>query len=130
MKTQGDVSLIQEALYALLQNAVEAASRGGCISVSVETFDGWHRLSVSDDGAGVARADLENLSTLLHDEEGGLGPRPVVRPAHRAETRRHGRGGQRGRGARREVRVGPAGLAPGAIPTSPSPSGANSKGSR
>ena len=61
MKTQGDESLLQEALYALLQNAVEAAHRGGRIRLSAETFGGAHRLSVSDDGAGVARADLERI---------------------------------------------------------------------
>ena len=86
MKTQGDVSLIQEALYALLQNAVEAASRGGCISVSAETFDGWHRLSVSDDGAGVARADLEKIFQpffTTKKEGSGLGLSSALRIAQK-----------------------------------------------
>jgi len=61
MKMQGDESLLQEALYALLQNAVEAAPAGGRIRLAAETFGGAHRLSVSDDGAGVARADLERI---------------------------------------------------------------------
>ena len=61
MKTRGDESLIQEALYALLQNAVEASSRNGTIRVTAETFGGRHRLSVADDGAGVARDDLERI---------------------------------------------------------------------
>ncbi|MCM2304288.1 MAG: ATP-binding protein [Elusimicrobia bacterium] len=61
MRTRGDESLIQEALYALLQNAVEASSRNGSIRVTAVTFGGRHRLSVADDGAGVARVDLERI---------------------------------------------------------------------
>ncbi len=61
MTTRGDESLIQEALYALLQNAVEASPRGGRIRLETATDRGWHRLSVSDDGAGVAPAELEKI---------------------------------------------------------------------
>lgn len=61
MKARGDESLIQEALYALLQNAVEASFRGGVIRVSAETLAGRHLLRVSDDGAGIAREDLERI---------------------------------------------------------------------
>lgn len=61
MTVLGDESLIQEALRSLLQNAVEAASRGGRIAVAADTAGGAHRLSVSDDGAGVARGDLEKI---------------------------------------------------------------------
>lgn len=61
MKTRGDESLVQEALHALLQNAVEASSRNGRVRVSARTLGGRHRLSVEDDGAGVERGDLEKI---------------------------------------------------------------------
>jgi len=61
MMVRGDESLMQEALGALLQNAVEAASRGGRVQLECATFAGRHRLSVSDDGAGVPRADIEKI---------------------------------------------------------------------
>ncbi len=86
MMTRGDESLIQEALYALLQNAVEAASRGGRIRVSAETFGGRHRLSVSDDGAGVARGDLEKIFQpffTTKKEGSGLGLSAALRIAQK-----------------------------------------------
>jgi signal transduction histidine kinase len=61
LKSAGDESLIQEAVFALLQNAVEAVKRGGRIRLDAATYSGRHRLSVSDDGAGIAAADLEKI---------------------------------------------------------------------
>ncbi len=61
LKATGDESLIQEAVFALLQNAVEAARRGGRIKLDAVTYSGRHRLSVSDDGAGIAAGDLEKI---------------------------------------------------------------------
>ena len=61
LPTMGDESLIQEALYALLQNAVEAAKPGGTIRLEASTYGGRHRLSVSDDGVGVVQGDLEKI---------------------------------------------------------------------
>jgi signal transduction histidine kinase len=86
MKTQGDESLIQEALYALLQNAVEAARRGGRIRVEASTYGGRHRLSVSDDGAGVARGDLEKIFQpffTTKKEGSGLGLSAALRIAQK-----------------------------------------------
>ncbi len=86
MKVRGDESLIQEALYALLQNAVEASSRGGRIRVTAETFGGRHRLSVGDDGAGVARADLERIFQpffTTKKEGSGLGLSAALRIAQK-----------------------------------------------
>lgn len=61
LEAMGDESLIQEAVFALLQNAVEAARRGGSIRFAAVSERGRHRLSVSDDGAGVAPGDLEKI---------------------------------------------------------------------
>ena len=86
MKTQGDESLIQEALFALLQNAVEASNRGGHVRVSAETFGNRHWLSVSDDGAGVSRADLEKIFQPFYTtkkEGSGLGLSAALRIAQK-----------------------------------------------
>lgn len=86
MKTQGDESLLQEALYALLQNAVEASHRGGRIRVSAESFGGRHRLSVGDEGAGVSRGDLEKIFQpffTTKKEGSGLGLSAALRIAQK-----------------------------------------------
>lgn len=86
MRTRGDESLIQEALYALLQNAVEASSRGGRIRLTSETLGGRHRLRVSDEGAGVARADLERIFQpffTTKKEGSGLGLSAALRIAQK-----------------------------------------------
>lgn len=86
MTIRGDESLIQEALYALLQNAVEASSRGGRIRVTAETAGGRHRASVIDEGAGVARADLERIFQpffTTKKEGSGLGLSAALRIAQK-----------------------------------------------
>jgi len=86
MKTRGDESLLQEAVYALLQNAVEASPRGGRVRVSAESFGGRHRLSVSDDGAGVLRGDLEKIFQpffTTKKEGSGLGLSAALRIAQK-----------------------------------------------
>lgn len=86
MKTRGDESLIQEALYALLQNAVEASSRNACVRVSARTLGGRHRLSVADDGAGVERGDLERIFQpffTTKKEGSGLGLSAALRIAQK-----------------------------------------------
>lgn len=86
MKTKGDESLLQEALYALLQNAVEAVARGGHIRLEAATYGGRHRLSVVDDGAGVAPADLEKIFQpffTTKKEGSGLGLSAALRIAQK-----------------------------------------------
>jgi signal transduction histidine kinase len=101
MKARGDESLIQEALSALLQNAVEASFRGGTVRVTAETLGGRHRLSVGDDGAGVARGDLEKIFQpffTTKKEGSGLGLSAALRIAQKhggtveAESAGEGRG--------------------------------------
>ena len=86
LKMMGDESLIQEAVFALLQNAVEAARRGGRIRLTVETFAGRHRLSVSDDGVGVAHEDLEKIFApffTTKSDGSGLGLSAALRIAQK-----------------------------------------------
>jgi signal transduction histidine kinase len=61
LRARGDLSLLQEALAALLQNAVEAVDENGRIRVEVRTVAGRHRVAVSDDGAGVPAERLERV---------------------------------------------------------------------
>lgn len=61
LKARGDLSLLQEAMSALMQNAVEAVDENGRIRVEVRTVAGRHRVSVHDDGAGVPAEKLERV---------------------------------------------------------------------
>ena len=86
MRMTGDESLLQEAVYALLQNAVEAASRGGRISLDAASYGGRHRLTVADDGAGVERGDLEKIFQpffTTKKEGSGLGLSAALRIAQK-----------------------------------------------
>lgn len=61
MLSVGDESLIQEAVVALLQNAVEAARKDGRVRLNASTHGGFHRLAVVDDGPGVPRGEQEKI---------------------------------------------------------------------
>jgi signal transduction histidine kinase len=82
----GDQSLLQEALSALLQNAVEASREGGEVRLSVEdepryAWDapgaGYWRVIIEDDGAGMTEEALsrvfEPFFTTKGKEGTGLG---------------------------------------------------------
>ena len=86
MPARGDESLLQEALVALLQNAVEAASRGGRVSLEAASKAGFHRLSVCDDGPGVPRADQEKIFQPFYTTKkdgSGLGLSAALRIAQK-----------------------------------------------
>jgi signal transduction histidine kinase len=58
----GDPVLIEWALEVIVKNAVDALSgRGGRIGVDVDVIDAMGRMSVSDDGPGVASEMLRQL---------------------------------------------------------------------
>ncbi|MDE2511514.1 MAG: hypothetical protein KGL74_10355, partial [Elusimicrobia bacterium] len=60
LPVKGDATLIQEALSALLQNALEAVSDGGAVRLHVSRkAAGAHSVVVSDDGAGISQENLE-----------------------------------------------------------------------
>lgn len=61
LPARGDESLLQEAVAALLQNALEAVKDGGRVRLEASTRGGQHRVTVSDDGAGITPGDLERV---------------------------------------------------------------------
>jgi signal transduction histidine kinase len=103
MPARGDESLIQEALYALLQNAVEAARRGGSIRLEAATWGGAHRVSVVDDGAGVTRGELEKIFQPFYTTKkdgSGLGLSAALRIAQKHGGTVEAESDGAGRGAR------------------------------
>lgn len=85
MKARGDAALLQEAVSALIQNALEAVREGGSVTVQGSTYSGWHRIVVADDGAGISAADLERVFepffTTKKGEGSGLGLSAALRIA-------------------------------------------------
>lgn len=85
LTVMGDPSLLQEAIAAILQNAVEASRRGGPIQLSVTAQEppfGWKKLSslpgsyvvtISDEGKGVDPKDLENIFQPFYTTKGPQG---------------------------------------------------------
>lgn len=69
----GDVPLLQEAVSALLVNALEASRSGAAVRVAAWTAQSCHHLSVSDDGEGVASSDLERIFEPFFTTKGGSG---------------------------------------------------------
>ena len=55
----GDERRIRQVVFNLLSNAVKFTPSGGTITVTAERIDGEVRVSVSDDGPGVAPEDRE-----------------------------------------------------------------------
>lgn len=102
MRARGDDALLEEAVCALLQNAVEAAPDGGAVRVTCSTAGGAHRVAVTDDGAGIPAENLERIFepffTTKKGEGSGLGLSAALRIAAKhggtvdAESRGPGRG--------------------------------------
>jgi hemerythrin-like metal-binding protein len=76
----GDRTRIAQVVSNLLHNAAKFTDAGGHVSVAVDGDRGEARISVRDDGAGVAPDDLGKLfvpfvqsETTLHRSKGGLG---------------------------------------------------------
>ncbi|HEY7728325.1 MAG TPA: ATP-binding protein [Candidatus Eisenbacteria bacterium] len=73
-----DADQLEQALVALLVNAVEAMPQGGTLSVGAEATDGEIRLSIADTGLGIAPDAVEHIfepfySTKERQEGVGLG---------------------------------------------------------
>ncbi len=85
LRVRADASLIQEALSALLQNALEAVPDGGEIRVRTVTVGGFHRVDVIDGGIGISPDDLERIFepffTTKKTEGSGLGLSAALRIA-------------------------------------------------
>lgn len=87
LTTKGDVPLLQEALSALLLNALEASEDGGRVRLEAWTAQRRHHLRVSDEGAGIASDHLERIFepffTTKKDSGSGLGLSAALRIAEK-----------------------------------------------
>ena len=85
MRMRGDAILLQEALAALVQNALEASSNGAAVRISAATSGGFHRVIVTDQGGGISTDELERIFepffTTKKGEGSGLGLSAALRIA-------------------------------------------------
>lgn len=98
---KGDQSLLQEAVAALLQNAVEAGP--GRVSVSLEERRRSWAVSVADDGRGVSPENLERIFQpffTTKSQGSGLGLSAALRIAQKHGGTIEAESGGPGRGAR------------------------------
>jgi signal transduction histidine kinase len=91
-RADGDQSLLQEAVTAILQNAVDASRKGGEVRVSIEKEaryawtpkgPGRWRILIEDDGAGMNEEQLERVFEPFFTTKGkegtGLGLSAAMR---------------------------------------------------
>ena len=57
----GDSQLLKQAVRIFVDNAIKYTHEGGHIRISAEKADGMVRISVSDDGIGIAEKDLPQV---------------------------------------------------------------------
>ena len=102
----GDRGQLVELLVQLLDNAVRyRGAEPAVITVSADVVDGGVRVTVADNGPGVAETDLPRLFTAFarpvpaSETANGRGAGPGARlvPSHRGASRRHDLGRARGR---------------------------------
>jgi signal transduction histidine kinase len=78
-------SLIQEAISAILQNAIEAVGQDGTVEVTATTLSRVHRISITDDGIGISTRDVERVFepffTTKKRDGSGLGLSAALRIA-------------------------------------------------
>jgi len=61
---RADRELLRQALFNLIQNAVQSSPEGGTVEISLRRgHDGYRRIEVADQGPGVAREAVESLFT-------------------------------------------------------------------
>ena len=53
--------VITQVLTNLVTNAVKFSNENGCVRVKAAQMDGFLKITVSDDGIGIAAADHEKL---------------------------------------------------------------------
>ncbi len=61
-----DEQRLAQVLRALLDNAVKYTPRGGAVSILVGGDEQWARIVVSDDGPGIAEAELPHVFERFH----------------------------------------------------------------
>lgn len=102
LKTKGDAPLLQEAVSALLLNALEASVDGGRVRLEAWTAGGKHHLRVSDQGSGIDAENLEKIFepffTTKRGSGSGLGLSAALRIAekHKGSVEAHSEGPGKG----------------------------------
>jgi len=69
--TMGDNSLLEEALFSLVANAVKAAGDGGLVQLEVERRGAWALISVRNSGSGLPLG--EDKEDALFRKRNGVG---------------------------------------------------------
>jgi signal transduction histidine kinase len=104
LRARGDAPLLEEAVSALLLNALEASEDWGKVRVEAWTATGRHHLAVGDEGVGIEPGDLEKIFepffTTKKGSGSGLGLSAALRIAekHQGTVEAHSDGP--GKGAR------------------------------
>lgn len=77
MNVHGDSFILRAAVTNLLENAIDFSPKGGEVSVTLETEDGYHKVVVTDQGPGIpeyAREKIfERFFSLRHLRAGRKG---------------------------------------------------------
>lgn len=90
LRAKGDAPLLQEAVSALLLNALEASADGGRVRLEARTAAGRHHLAVVDEGAGVAIDELEKIFEPFYTTKKGSGSGLGLSAALRIAEKHHG----------------------------------------
>jgi signal transduction histidine kinase len=61
---KGDRAVLMEALRNIVQNAIDAMTEGGSLTLTTGLVDGFVELSISDTGQGIAPEHLDNIFQL------------------------------------------------------------------
>lgn len=87
LKMKGDAPLLQEAVSAMLLNALEASASGGRVRLEAWSEAGRHHLAVVDHGSGVEPENLEKIFepffTTKQGSGSGLGLSAALRIAEK-----------------------------------------------
>jgi signal transduction histidine kinase len=66
----GDARWLQQALVAVLDNAIKFSPAGGTVSLRV-TMDGGAAIAIRDEGSGIAAAELPRIFDAYYQTEAG-----------------------------------------------------------
>ncbi|MEK6256755.1 MAG: ATP-binding protein [Chloroflexota bacterium] len=72
LEFEGDGEKIGIALSHLLKNAIAFTGEGGNVSVAMEVIPGYLKISVIDDGVGIAAKDMERIFERFFQAEGHM----------------------------------------------------------
>jgi len=75
LRLVADAGKVRQMLLNLVSNAIKFTPAGGRIQIRRRRVDSWVEIAVSDNGIGIAEADLGRLFTEFHQLDSGLGRR-------------------------------------------------------